>query len=55
MPKEVYCPHCGDKVATKPIKSWQFRNYDVSRYICGKCQGKFNVYKGPKSTFTIAK
>ena len=42
-------------MAGKPIKTWKFRFYDVSRYECESCKGKFNVYESPKSTFTIPK
>jgi len=38
------CPYCGSEDAT-PIKTWKFRNYDVTQYKCNKCGGKFNHYR----------
>jgi len=37
------CPYCGSEDVT-PIKTWKFRNYDVTQYKCNKCGGKFNHY-----------
>jgi len=38
------CPYCGSEDVT-PIKTWKFRNYDVTQYKCNKCGGKFNHYR----------
>jgi len=37
------CPYCGSEDVT-PIKTWKFRNYNVTQYKCNKCGGKFNHY-----------
>ncbi len=55
MSESVKCPVCGHSFAGKPTKTWKFRFYDVRRYECESCKGKFNVYESPKSTFTIPK
>ena len=51
----VKCPLCGHVFEGKPFKRWKFRFYNVGRYECPKCKGKFNVYDSPKSKFTIPK
>jgi transposase-like protein len=48
------CPACGREISSKPIKTWKFRFYDVSRYECQHCKTKFNIYDSPKSKFVIS-
>ncbi|MGB9693811.1 MAG: hypothetical protein ACPLYF_03110 [Fervidobacterium sp.] len=50
----VRCPVCGREFTSKPLKSWKFRFYDVSRYECPHCNIKFNVYDSPMSKFVIS-
>jgi len=54
MGANLTCPICGQKFQSKPLKTWKFRLYKVSRYECPACGTKFNLYEGP-STFTIPK
>lgn len=50
------CPHCGIETGEKPLHEWFFATYEVSRYVCDHCDGKFNVYKSEgKFKFTIPK
>ena len=55
MSVNVKCPVCGQEFKSKPLKTWRFRFYKVSRFKCDKCEAKFNIYEGPKSKFTIPK
>lgn len=55
LSESVKCPVCGGEFKAKPLKTWRFRFYKVSRFECEKCKEKFNVYEGPKSKFTIPK
>jgi len=55
MPRSVKCPVCGYEFEDKPLKTWKFRFYKVSRFECEKCGVKFNVYESSKSRFTIPK
>ena len=55
MAQKLACPKCSAQVSTKPLKTWRFGKYDVGRYECGKCGGKFNLYNSPKAIFTIPK
>lgn len=55
MAERVKCPVCGHSFASRPIKTWKFRFYNVGRYECDRCKTKFNVYESLKSTFTIPK
>ena len=53
--KVLNCPLCGGTVSTPPFKTWQFRKYKVGRHQCKRCKAKFNLYQGPKGTYTIPK
>lgn len=53
MDKRANCPFCKYEVTTKPIKTWKFRIYDVSRYECEHCKKRFNLYESPNQTYTI--
>ena len=53
--KTLNCPLCGTLVSTLPFKTWRFATYKVGRYQCKKCGAKFNLYQGPKSSYTIPK
>jgi len=55
MTEKVKCPLCHGESSSRPIKMWQFRGYEVRRYVCDQCRAKFNVYKGPESSYTIPK
>jgi len=55
MANRVKCPICGNEQADAAIKAWKWVHYDVARHQCAKCGLKFNVYKSPKSTFTVPK
>jgi len=55
MTEKVNCPLCGNESLAQPIKTWQFRDYEVRRYLCEQCKDKFNIYRSPKSIYTIPK
>jgi len=55
MSESVKCPVCGYEFASKPLKTWKFRFYNVRRFECGKCKVKFDIYESPNSKFTIPK
>lgn len=45
------CPFCGyEGLDFKAEKTWKFRFYDVTRYVCPRCKGVFNYYTGVSST-----
>jgi predicted RNA-binding Zn-ribbon protein involved in translation (DUF1610 family) len=50
---KISCPLCGKSVSNKPLKFWQFGKYNVNRYECPNCKGKFNIYRSQTKTFTI--
>ena len=52
---QLLCPICNASVSGGSLKSWKFLSYEVKRYECPKCESKFNVYHGPKGTYTIPK
>jgi len=52
---KLLCPVCNNSVLVNPSKSWKFKGYDVKRYECQNCKAKFNLYQGPKGTYTIPK
>lgn len=54
-PKGLKCPLCGTAISAPPFKAWTFGKYGVGRYECKKCKAKFNLYQGPKGTYTIPK
>ncbi len=42
----VKCPYCGYEGEFKVLRApWGFRNYEVRRLQCPKCNGIFNHYK----------
>ena len=53
--KVLNCPLCGGTVTTAPFNTWRYAGYKVGRYQCKKCEAKFNLYQGPKKSFTIPK
>ena len=55
MGSKLSCPKCHGDVQSKAFKSWRFGKYDVGRHECEHCKAKFNLYQGPKSTYTIPK
>lgn len=54
MSGRIRCPACDREVSNKPIKTWKFKFYDVSRYECQHCKTKFNIYDSPNSKFVIS-
>ena len=55
MRENVKCPLCGCEFVGEPFKRWKFRFYDVKRFECPNCGGKFNYYESANSKFTIPK
>jgi len=55
MNSKPQCPKCGRTVSAKPSKAWRFRDFDVKRYECEHCKSKFNLFRNPKTTYTIPK
>ena len=51
----VRCPMCGAEFESEPLKTWRFGIYEVRRYKCPSCGGKFNLYWSEKTVFTIPK
>jgi transposase-like protein len=50
------CPVCGIENASKPLKSWMYGPYVVSRYLCDHCGEKFNEYVSDvRKSFTLPK
>lgn len=48
------CPFCGREITKKPLKTWKYGSFNVSRFEC-VCGKKFNLYTSPKKEFTIPK
>jgi len=46
---------CGAEFESEPLKTWRFGIYEVRRYKCPSCGGKFNLYWSEKTVFTIPK
>jgi transposase-like protein len=55
MDAKLECPKCSRAVRSKHFKAWKFGPYSVKRYECEHCKLKFNLYQGPKGTYTIPK
>lgn len=43
--KSLPCPYCGNNEPKRTLNSWVFALYDVTRFQCEKCDGKFNSYE----------
>ena len=41
----IKCPLCGAEITVKPLKTWYFNRWKVSRYQCPNCGNKFNYYE----------
>ncbi len=54
VPVKVGYPFCSEEVNTKPLKTWKYGSFGVSRFEC-VCGKKFNLYTSPKKEFTIPK
>jgi len=55
MTVKISCPLCGKETIAKSLNNWKFGRYAVTRYECGGCQSKFNVYKSANRSYTIPK
>lgn len=50
------CPHCNSEISYMPIKKWLYGGYEVGRYECQECGGRFNSYEQDgEMIFTVPK
>ena len=52
---KIVCPLCHHPVSSGASNSWKFGSYKVRRFLCPNCKKRFNLYEGPKGSYTIPK